>query len=62
MIIYNLHLKGITIPPFKTDTPSLVDADTVLPYTVPFELLQAVCRWNTQVIQRDGPIQHPQLA
>lgn len=62
MTIHDLHFKGITIPPFKADTPLLVDADAVLSYPVPFELLQAVCRWNTQVIQRDGPIQHPQLA
>ena len=41
MIIHNLHFKGITIPPFKTDTPSLVYADTVLSLTVPFEFLQA---------------------
>jgi hypothetical protein len=62
VIIHNLHFKGVTIPPFETDTPSLIDPDTVLSLTAPFEFLQAVCRWNTQVIQRNGPIQHPQLA
>jgi hypothetical protein len=62
VLAHNLHVKGITIPPFETDTPSLVDADTVLPCPIPFELLQAIYRRDTQVIKCHGPIQHPQLA
>jgi hypothetical protein len=62
MIVYNLHFKGVTIPPIKTDAPSLVDAYTVLPCPVTSELLQSICRWNAQVVQCDGTIQHPKLA
>ncbi len=48
--------------PVKTDTPLLVNADTVLPCPVSFELFQAICRWDTQIIQGHSAVQHPELA
>jgi len=38
MIIYDFHVEGITILPFETDTPSLVNADAVLSYPVSLQV------------------------
>jgi len=62
MIIYDFHIEGITILPFKTDTPSFVNADAVLPYPVSLQVFQTICRWDAQVAQSHSPIQHPEFA
>ena len=42
MIINNLDVSGFVIYPFKANAPLIVDANTVLPGPVAFELLQVV--------------------
>ena len=62
MIIDNLHVVGIPIPPLEANTPLVVDADAVLACTIVGEFLQAICGWNPEIRQRHSPIQHPQFS
>jgi hypothetical protein len=62
MIIHYFYLKCIPILPFETDPPLVIDADTVLARAFASKHLKAIGRWDTQVLQRDGAIQHAQLA
>jgi len=61
MIVRYLHLVGIAILPTKTDPPLLVDPDTVLAFTIPFELLQSVSRRYPKIVDRLGSVYHYQL-
>jgi hypothetical protein len=56
MIVYYLHVVSVSISPFKTDTPPVADTDAILPCPIPSQFLQAICRWNTQIIQRYGVV------
>jgi hypothetical protein len=62
VIVYNLHVESVVILPFETDPPPLVNPDAVLPCPVSFELFQTICGWDTQIVERDGTIQHPKFA
>lgn len=62
MVICDLHIEGITSLPHETDSPLLVDADTVLSGSISFQALQPVSRWNAQVVQCIGVVQHTELA
>ena len=42
MIVYNFNEVGVTVPPFKTDTPLSIDADTPLPFALAGQLFEAV--------------------
>ena len=62
MIIRNLHLVGVSVAPHETDTPLVVDADTVLPRTVTFQRMEPATRRNSQIHQTFGRVQHQELA
>jgi len=62
MIIRNLHVVGVSVAPHKTDTPLVVDAYTVLPRTVTFQLMNSVTRRHFQIHQAFGRMQHQQLS
>jgi hypothetical protein len=62
MIIYDLHVIGVPISPFKADTPPIIDADAILPCSIPSQFFQAICWRDTQIIQRCGTVQHTQFA
>jgi hypothetical protein len=53
---------GVSIAPHKTDTPLIVDAYTVLPGTVTFQLMKSVTRRNSQIRQTFGRVQHQKLS
>ena len=62
MIIHDFYVNGITIDPFKAYPPLIVDPDAVLPCPTTTELLQPV-RWrDAEIVQRDGIVEHAQLA
>ena len=42
MIIYNFNIERITVFPFKTYSPLLIDANTMLPFTVAFQSLKSI--------------------
>src|SRR5260370_3624533 len=62
VIIRNLHLVSVSAAPHETDTPLVVDADTVLPRTVTFQWMKSVTRRNFQIHQTFGRVQHQELA
>jgi len=62
VIICNLNVVGVSIAPHKTDTPLVVDADTVLPGTVTFQLMKSVTRRYSQIRQTFGRVQHQKLS
>src|SRR5579864_1242491 len=58
MIINNLHIKRISIPPHKTHSVLLIDANAMLPITISVKRLQSVSRWHLKVLERDGRVQN----
>lgn len=62
MIIDNFDLMGIPISPNKTQPPLFIDANTVLSLAPAFQKLKKIGRWNPQVANSDGIIQHTQLS
>ena len=61
MIVGDLHFKGITALPAKTDPPLIVDPDTVLALPIPRQLFEAVPRWYPQIGQRVSSVNHEEL-
>jgi hypothetical protein len=62
MIVRDFHIKGVTFPPIEAYTPSIVDADTVLPSSITSQRLQPVAGRNSQVFKPHGGMKHQQLA
>lgn len=56
MVIDNLDLVGITLPPDRANSPPVIDADTVLPLAVSFQRFKTVSRRNLQALQRSRAI------
>jgi hypothetical protein len=44
VVVDNFDLPGISIPPFKADTPLVINANAPLPLPIATELLEAVPR------------------
>ena len=59
MVIDNLHIVGIPVSPDKTDAPLIVDANTVLPFSVAFKRFQVISRGRGKVTKLRGHIQLP---
>jgi len=62
MIIHDFYIIGITIDPFEANPPLIVDPDAILPCPITAELLQPVCWRDAEIVQRDGIVEHAQLA
>ena len=62
MVVNNFHFKDIPLFPAKTNPPLLIDSDTVLAFTIPFQSFQAVGRGSFQIIKNAGPVEHPELS
>lgn len=61
VIVDNLHVIGVTILPFETDPPLIIDSDAVLtrsPTSQPFE---AVSRRYAEISEAYGGIQNSKL-
>jgi hypothetical protein len=58
VIIHDLNIVGVAVPPPKADTPPIVDPDAVLPSTVSRQFLEPVARRHSQVIQRFGRVEN----
>jgi hypothetical protein len=61
VVINYFDIKGVPIFPPETDTPLVIDSDTVLPCPIPLELLQAVAGRRTQIIERVGGMKNNEL-
>ena len=62
MIICNLDIISVSGLPFEAYSPLIIDADTVLTGPIPSQLFQMISRWDAQVLQRSGIVQHSQFA
>ena len=51
MVVNNLDLIRIAVPPAEANAPLIIDANTVLGRSVPFEFLQAMARRDSQVLE-----------
>jgi hypothetical protein len=61
VIIYDLNIPCMTGFPLKADSPLVVDPDTVLTLSIPFELLQSVGRWGAKISDLTGIMNHFEL-
>ena len=50
MVVHDFNINGIAIHPDKTDSPLIVDPNTVLSFSVTTQYLQSVRRRYAQVI------------
>jgi len=57
VVIHDLDVKSIPIPPHETHTVLIVDSNAVLSRAVTPKCLQMMSRWHPQVIELDGCIQ-----
>jgi hypothetical protein len=61
VIIDNLNFVRVPLTPRKTNSPLIVDPDTVGPGTFSFQLFQLISGWNTKVFQTPSLMQIQQL-
>ena len=61
MVVDNLNFVRVVRTPPKANPPLSIDADTVLPGSVSFQLFQAVRRGYAQVIKRGRGVEHAEL-
>jgi hypothetical protein len=61
MIVHYFYLVSVSATPFETNPPLFIHPDTVLASPVSGQLFQPVGRWDTQVIQGGGIVQHAQF-
>ncbi len=61
MIIHDLHVIGIFLPPHEANPPLIVDPDAVLTRATTCEFLEAISRGNPKILKSHGPVQHPQF-
>lgn len=62
MIVCYFNFKRVTVMPFETDAPLIIDADAVSARAVASEHLKMIGGRHTQILQRDGTIEHTQLS
>lgn len=61
VIIDDFDHIGSIVTPLETDSPLLIDADGMLPFSVTAQYLQAVGRRNPKIIQRCCKMEHGQF-
>ena len=62
MIIRDFNIKRVAAFPFETNPPLVVDSDTVLSFSVALQFFEAIRRRDSQVVNVDRIIDHPQFA
>jgi len=58
VIINNLDIKRIYIPPHKAHSVLINNADAVLPLAISVKRFQSVPRWYPEVLERDCRVQN----
>jgi hypothetical protein len=61
MVVNDFDFVGISVPPYKADSPLVVDADAVLAGTASSQGFQAVPRRRLQVFLLPGGVEHAKL-
>jgi hypothetical protein len=62
VVINDLDVRGVTILPCETDSPLVVNPDTVLTTPPALEFLQAIARRDAKVLKRFRRVQGHQLS
>jgi hypothetical protein len=62
VVVTDLDVMGVSIPPAEADPPLVVDSNAVLARTVPDQALQPVAGRHTEFLEPLGGIQQQQLA
>jgi hypothetical protein len=60
-VINNLDVVGVTIAPYKADTPSVIDPKAILSCSLPSLLFQAIGRGHLQISEGMCIVEHAQL-
>jgi len=61
MTICNFNIKRVTCAPSEANPPLIVDANTMIAFSVPFQSFQLISWWNLQVTQLYHSIKNHQL-
>ncbi|EWG99585.1 hypothetical protein Q427_24150 [Halomonas sp. BC04] len=59
MIVDNLDIVGVTVLKAKAKTPLIVDADTVLAFTITSQHFKTIAWRNTKIIYYAGRVELP---
>ena len=62
VIIHDLDVKGVPIPPSKADAPLVVDADTVLTSAIGRQFLETIAGRDPEILERGRRIELDQFA
>jgi len=62
MVIHDFDRVRVTLAPFKTNPPLVVDSDAALPLTVPLQALQAIPRQSRDRLKIRRGIEQVQFA
>lgn len=62
MVVDDFHRVRIAIAPDKTETPLVINANTMLPFAFTVQRLQSIPRWRCQVAEFCGALQLPKLS
>ena len=62
MVVHDFHVARDIVVPNKTDSPLIIDSNTVLPATIASQFFQAIGRWNSQVIDYLSCVDHSEFA
>ncbi len=54
MIVNDFNVPCVVTLPFKTNSPLVIYPNAVLSFAITVQRLQAICRRDAQIIQRDG--------
>jgi hypothetical protein len=62
VVVNDLDLLWPGVRPDKAESELVVDADAVLAMAVPPERLQAIARWDLQIVEASGGVEDGELA
>jgi hypothetical protein len=62
MVVNDLDVMRVTISPMETHPPLVIDANAVLPFTVPRQFLQPVPWRDSKVVKRVCGVKHDQFS
>ncbi len=62
MVICYFNVERVTATPFETDSPLVINSDAMLSCTITAKFFKSIRRWNSQVVEVNGVVDHTQLS
>jgi len=59
VVVNDLNVVRVAVPPAEADPPSVVHSDAVLPGPIAAKSLEPVTGWDAEILQSNRRIQHP---